>query len=382
MALVLIGSLVSRNGLPEYVSPAPACKMASLWHLLLMVLSSLLLVAGYKLPTLRFLFQNGASEANVEARNLRIQSESPKGAPGRWEWKTGEDGGREFPQRPRRRRAAVTISIQAHDNNTGLGVAGTSADAPTTVHTLARNLTEASRVAVATHKNTTESTPTTFTDLYEDDTTEGVASTGTSLSQNSSVDGTGRTTAALKRTMEVSTVTTGKAPLVDVAQPSTSSQTLVGTSDVSTGMLRPTMVTPGPSFRAKGTVREVSATAKAASPTPTTIPAKLPSQNAPPVTPSLVGQCLLAIFLLALVAGIFVILSTVLAILLWRQKRAYKLSRDNHTEMVCISSLLAHDEAEEAGGRHPRVRRMRMLGENGPEAEMDNLTLNSFLPDH
>ncbi|XP_008121665.1 P-selectin glycoprotein ligand 1 [Anolis carolinensis] len=103
----------------------------------------------------------------------------------------------------------------------------------------------------------------------------------------------------------------------------------------------------------------------------------VPASNA-----SIVRKCLLAISLLALVASIFIVTAAVLACLLWRQKQAYRLNRHNQTEMVCISSLLAAEEAEEGRAKRPRVERVRMLRENGTEAESDNLTLNSFLPDH
>ncbi|XP_066466067.1 P-selectin glycoprotein ligand 1 [Tiliqua scincoides] len=355
--------------------------MASLWHLLFVILSSLLLVAGYRLPILKFLFQDGASEKSVKALGLRAQSESP---PGRWEWKTGGDVNRELPRQPRRKRMAAnhtlppdtTVSTQTLNNTTSPGFIGTriSTDAPTTVTPMAPDVT----IEEDTTEGIPGSIPMTTDSMLEADTTEGVTSTGTILPQNSSVGGSGRTTVARKGATEV---TTGTGPPVDEATHRAPSQTLVGTSAVSTATLRQKTVTAGPSLRAKGTVRGVSATAKVVSSTPTTIPVKIPSQKTPAVT-NLVGKCLLAIFLLALVAGIFIVITTVLATLLWRQKRAYKLKQQNHTEMVCISSLLSPDEAEEAGGRHPRVRRMRMLGENASEAEMDNLTLNSFLPDH
>ncbi|XP_015268745.1 PREDICTED: P-selectin glycoprotein ligand 1 [Gekko japonicus] len=110
--------------------------------------------------------------------------------------------------------------------------------------------------------------------------------------------------------------------------------------------------------------------------------ARPPTREAPPGPDKMVGQCLLAISLLALVAAIFIIATFVLIALLLRQKRAYKLHRHNHTEMVCISSLLAAEEAEASGGRAPRAKRVKTLAENGSETDMDNLTLNSFLPDH
>ncbi|XP_070619518.1 P-selectin glycoprotein ligand 1 [Erythrolamprus reginae] len=108
-----------------------------------------------------------------------------------------------------------------------------------------------------------------------------------------------------------------------------------------------------------------------------------PSANDPS---PLLGKCLLAILLLALVAAIFIVCSGVLATLLWRQKRAYRLGQANHTEMVCISSLLSaekeEEEEEERRRRQPKVKRVQLLGETASETEADNLTLNSFLPEH
>nr|XP_034992380.1 P-selectin glycoprotein ligand 1 isoform X2 [Zootoca vivipara] len=152
----------------------------------------------------------------------------------------------------------------------------------------------------------------------------------------------------------------------------TSSHSMVANSDVSTAKLRQAVGTTGPSFIAKVAISATITTAKV----------KPPSVTSLGGATILVGKCLLWIFILALIAGIFIVATGVLATMLWRQKRAYKMNGRNHTEMVCISSLLAAEEAEEAGGRHPRGKRVKMLGANGSEADMDNLTLNSFLPEH
>ncbi|XP_026541273.1 P-selectin glycoprotein ligand 1 [Notechis scutatus] len=116
------------------------------------------------------------------------------------------------------------------------------------------------------------------------------------------------------------------------------------------------------------------------------------TQGKPPLandTSLLIGKCLLAILLLALVAAIFIVCSGVLAIMLWRQRRAYRLGQANHTEMVCISSLLSaekeeeeEEEEERRRRRRSKVKRVQLLGDTASETEADNLTLNSFLPDH
>ncbi|XP_058014869.1 P-selectin glycoprotein ligand 1 isoform X2 [Ahaetulla prasina] len=123
---------------------------------------------------------------------------------------------------------------------------------------------------------------------------------------------------------------------------------------------------------------------------PTTSGSSATTQGKSPLaddTSPLIEKCLLAILLLALVAAIFIVCSGVLAIMLCRQKRAYRLGQANHTEMVCISSLLSaekeeEEEEERRRRRQPKVKRVQLLGETASETEADNLTLNSFLPEH
>lgn len=62
------------------------------------------------------------------------------------------------------------------------------------------------------------------------------------------------------------------------------------------------------------------------------------------------SKCLLAMLLLGLVAATFLVCTGVLGTLLWRRVRTRR-RRFNHTEMVCISSLLP--EAEAAAGPRP-----------------------------
>nr|XP_060642089.1 P-selectin glycoprotein ligand 1 [Anolis sagrei ordinatus] len=143
---------------------------------------------------------------------------------------------------------------------------------------------------------------------------------------------------------------------------------LMDDTDTSAITGRPSLGPVGTSFGTKGKESHV--------PHVTTV------SPVPASSTSMVGKCLLAISLLALVAGVFIVMAAVMAGLLWRQRQAYRLNRHNQTEMVCISSLLAAEEAEEGRAKGPRVQRVRMLQENGTEAEADSLTLNSFLPDH
>uniref|UniRef100_A0A8B9NTY5 P-selectin glycoprotein ligand 1 n=1 Tax=Apteryx owenii TaxID=8824 RepID=A0A8B9NTY5_APTOW len=98
-------------------------------------------------------------------------------------------------------------------------------------------------------------------------------------------------------------------------------------------------------------------------------------------TAVLMGKCLLAIFLLALVAATFIVCTAVLGSLLWRRRRAGS-RRLSRTEMVCISSLLPDGEPAANGARPGPAKRLKVLPETGSEAEGDDLTLSSFLPDH
>ncbi|GAB0197073.1 P-selectin glycoprotein ligand 1 [Grus japonensis] len=81
-----------------------------------------------------------------------------------------------------------------------------------------------------------------------------------------------------------------------------------------------------------------------ATPTPTPWDTKPGGTTVPVGTLSRVmGKCLLAILLLALVAATFMVCTGVLGALLWRRTRTAH-RRLSHTEMVCISSLLPDGE--------------------------------------
>uniref|UniRef100_A0A8C0FYY7 P-selectin glycoprotein ligand 1 n=1 Tax=Chelonoidis abingdonii TaxID=106734 RepID=A0A8C0FYY7_CHEAB len=112
------------------------------------------------------------------------------------------------------------------------------------------------------------------------------------------------------------------------------------------------------------------------------VTAKLPLQVLPIHTNILVGKCLLAIFILALVAATFIICTAILATLLWRQKRVCRVRRHNNTEMVCISALLPNSEPVANGEKTSKIKRMKLSTDNSSENEGDNLTVSSFLPDH
>ncbi|XP_065595344.1 P-selectin glycoprotein ligand 1 [Cyrtonyx montezumae] len=96
----------------------------------------------------------------------------------------------------------------------------------------------------------------------------------------------------------------------------------------------------------------------------------------------LMNKCLLAILLLALVAALFMACTAVLGTLLWRRVRSAR-RQLSPPEMICISSLLP--DSERAATNGPRLGvpvRHRLLVDASSEADGDNLTLSSFLPDH
>uniref|UniRef100_A0A8C3KJ20 P-selectin glycoprotein ligand 1 n=1 Tax=Calidris pygmaea TaxID=425635 RepID=A0A8C3KJ20_9CHAR len=95
----------------------------------------------------------------------------------------------------------------------------------------------------------------------------------------------------------------------------------------------------------------------------------------------MMGKCLLAILLLALVAATFMVCTGVLGALLWRRGRMAH-HRLGPTEMVCISSLLPDGETVANGPKPIPLRRQKLLLDGGSEADGDNLTLSSFLPEH
>ncbi|KAM6051882.1 P-selectin glycoprotein ligand 1 [Theristicus caerulescens] len=111
---------------------------------------------------------------------------------------------------------------------------------------------------------------------------------------------------------------------------------------------------------------------------------KKPGGTAVPVPwdPSRVmGKCLLAILLLGLVAATFMVCTGVLGALLWRRARTAH-RQLSHTEMVCISSLLPDSEMAANGPKPGLARRPKLLLDGGSEADSDNVTLSSFLPEH
>lgn len=96
-----------------------------------------------------------------------------------------------------------------------------------------------------------------------------------------------------------------------------------------------------------------------------------------------VRHCLLAIFLLALVATTFLVCTVVLAVRLSRRKHMYPVRSYSPTEMVCISALLpdgGDGPAATANGSLPATKRPGLKEGSGGDHDGDDLTLHSFLP--
>ncbi|XP_032253916.1 P-selectin glycoprotein ligand 1 [Phoca vitulina] len=96
-----------------------------------------------------------------------------------------------------------------------------------------------------------------------------------------------------------------------------------------------------------------------------------------------VKQCLLAIFILALVATTFLVCTVVLAVRLSRKNHMYPVRNYSPTEMVCISSLLPEGgevPTATANGGLPNAKSQGLKAEPGEGRDGDDLTLQSFLP--
>ncbi|XP_077317415.1 P-selectin glycoprotein ligand 1 [Lithobates pipiens] len=93
---------------------------------------------------------------------------------------------------------------------------------------------------------------------------------------------------------------------------------------------------------------------------------------------SLMKQCMLTILILAVVCTIFIVTTIALAAKLSTMRQKQKLRHPaTYTEMRCISSLLPENDQQS------KVKPKRLKTFAAPEeSDGDNTTLNSFLPDH
>ncbi|XP_051777290.1 P-selectin glycoprotein ligand 1 [Erpetoichthys calabaricus] len=94
----------------------------------------------------------------------------------------------------------------------------------------------------------------------------------------------------------------------------------------------------------------------------------------------LVSHCLIAIAVLSGIATAFIISTIVLCTKLSSNKQTYKVKDSLGTEMVCISSLLPDSEVMPRKVKLPKSN--ALLIASLEENEGDDLTLNSFVPDH
>nr|XP_023664118.1 P-selectin glycoprotein ligand 1 [Paramormyrops kingsleyae] len=94
----------------------------------------------------------------------------------------------------------------------------------------------------------------------------------------------------------------------------------------------------------------------------------------------LVSQCLIAIASLAAVATFFMVCTIFLCTKLSAQKHRYRMSMNQGTEMMCISSLLPDGDVAHAKLRYPKSN--GALIPSVDESEGDDLTLHSFLPEN
>ncbi|XP_036132554.1 P-selectin glycoprotein ligand 1 isoform X3 [Molossus molossus] len=96
-----------------------------------------------------------------------------------------------------------------------------------------------------------------------------------------------------------------------------------------------------------------------------------------------VKRCLLAIFVLALVATTFLVCTVVLAVRLSRKNHTYPVRSYSPTEMVCISALLPEREegpVVTANGSLPTTKSPGLKAGPQKDRDGDDLTLHSFLP--
>uniref|UniRef100_A0A8D0L6J0 P-selectin glycoprotein ligand 1 n=1 Tax=Sphenodon punctatus TaxID=8508 RepID=A0A8D0L6J0_SPHPU len=357
--------------------------MVPRWATLPLLLSGLLLADGYKLPAFGLLGRDDAVQEGFAGAGLPEDSGSQHGQ-AQCVWQS-KDVGAEAPVLSRKRRAdAVLLTTKplkefAEDTTEPLKNSFSATrgilheDETESVSPSA--LTE-EHTALAKHETTFTATPATDTLAEAVDVTEGAH---LSTAANETLIFPSETTAVEARTEQASNVSQAGSPWLWKRSFTSSPQPLAKASDVTTGYLLEDLDTSMPG---------VSAAEKTNSslPPPTmgavTTPASPPSANPPSHTGLLVKKCLAVIFILALVAGIFIVCTAVLATMLWRQKRVHQLRRHNTTEMVCISALLPDGEGGAGKGRTPKAKGMKLLTETGSDTEGDNLTLNSLLPDH
>ncbi|CAM4566049.1 P-selectin glycoprotein ligand 1 [Lepidochelys kempii] len=371
-------------------------QMAPIRATLLLLFASLLQVSAHKLPAIQLSGRDGTVRESPAAGGLPAAGGSQRG---QWVWDTAGAGSTDFPVFIREKREAeVKSSNSSAEETTTTGHHNTFSMTPS------EHPVEETEVSLAPEELDESTSQENF---YDDD--------ATTTAEPLSADSSDVSTEAAGVTVGNHLDTLAKVVPIQGSRTVSSEAAATGIEDILTssteswehgssirpvgmkglGESSPTSPPESLTQSSEGDlpVKELatwrhglSKVGKTHSP-PTRPPAggsvtaNVPLQKLPIHTNILVGKCLLAIFILALVAAIFIVCTTVLATLLWRQKRVCQV-RQLNTEMVCISALLPDNEPVANGEKPSKVKRMKMPTDNSSETEGDNLTLSSFLPDH
>ncbi|CAM5101443.1 unnamed protein product [Natator depressus] len=361
--------------------------------LLLLLFASLLQASAHKLPAIQLSGRDGTVRESLAAGGLPAAGRSQRG---QWVWDTARAGSADFPVFIREKREAeVKSSNRSAEETTTTGHHNTFSMTPS------EHPVEETEVSLAPEELDESTSQENF---YDDATTtaEPLSADSSDVSTEAAGVTVGNHLDTLAKVVSIqgSRTVSSEAAATGIEEILTSSTESRehGSSIRPVGMKglgesSPTSPPESLTQSSEGVllVKELatsfSKVGKTHSP-PTRPPAggsataNVPLQKLPIHTNILVGKCLLAIFILALVAAIFIVCTTVLATLLWRQKRVCQVRQHNHTEMVCISALLPDSEPVANGEKPSKVKRMKMPTDNSSETEGDNLTLSSFLPDH
>ncbi|XP_075424918.1 P-selectin glycoprotein ligand 1 [Ascaphus truei] len=411
--------------------------MGSRWITLLLLHLFLLPVLGYKLPVL-----DPAHLTTLNGAPLDDPNSSPPGKATQWEWVTLDNLEQGSPRLVRMKREDTSMSVDVMPEVSSATISDTLMEATTgespldgpseatshiiplpstteeSVTSLSSSIPHSTHLLIEDettpiyeHKLHSQSTPEAAQQLTEDETTplshtdssnslieEGTEgphtnkSTGSpellsTLSTSSSPEVTVNTTEGFKEvtsssdgnilmtvnqstnspksgTSHVMEDATSAIPSESSSNPqSPSTLTLTGST---TGLDAPTGTTPDPSTISNSTMAVAYMTA---------------SIEHPIHLQSIMNQCMLAILILGILCAIFIICTIVLAAKLSTSKNHYKRQQQNHTEMMCISTLLPESDLLVAKSKL-KTTALKTFAANVEDSDGDNTTLNSFLPDH
>ncbi|KAM9118803.1 P-selectin glycoprotein ligand 1 [Pangshura tecta] len=373
-------------------------QMAPIWATLLLLFSSLLQASAYKLPAIQLSGQDDTVRESTAAGGFPAAEGSQRG---QWVWDTARSGSTDFPVFNREKREAEvkssnhsaeeTTTTTSHHNTFSM----TPLEHPTEEPEYS---TDPELLEESTSQENQYDTPTATAEPLSHDSTDNISTevakviAGSHLdtpakaaptqgcsnvSSEAAVTGTDEILVSSTESMEhVSSVGLMGVKGLGESSPTSPPESQTESSD---GVL---LVKELASWRPGLSVVGKTHSSHARPAAGGSVTAEVPLQQLPIQTNILVGKCLLAVFILALVAATFIVCTAVLATLLWHQKRVCRVRRHNATEMVCISALLPDSEPVANGEKPSKVKRMKMLTDNSSENEGDNLTVSSFLPDH